>query len=271
MSRGRRAGFTLVETLLALTLAAAIGGLLLDLLHGQQRLVRMASAGVEVQLTLHSALTFLVREFRPLGAGGGGSDILSLGTNGVTYRATRGFALACGVTAAGLQIASGDRYGTRLPVPGRDSLLVFRAGDTATAADDGWVALPLLGFRQEPGCGGVPVWAAQVDWGAEGPSEAFVPPLPVRFYEVIQLQAYRQGAWTWLGARSVSAGETIQPVFGPLAADGFRLEFFSAEGAPTSDPGAVRSIGVRIRAIATDTGLGDSLSTRVLLRNAGRP
>ena len=271
MSRARRAGFTLVETLIALTIAATIGGLLLNLLRGQQRLVGVASAEVEVQLTLHSALTFVVREFRPLGAGGGGSDILSLGLDGLTYRATRGFGLACGMTAAGFQVPTGDRYGTRLPVPGRDSLLVFRAGDTATTGDDGWVALPLLGFRQETGCGGVPVWTVQTEWGAAGPQEAFDPPLPIRFYEVVQLQAYRQGALTWLGARSVSAGETIQPVFGPLAADGFRLEYFSADGGPTGDPAAVRSIGVRLRAIATDAGLGDSLSTRVLLRNAGRP
>ncbi len=63
----------------------------------------------------------------------------------------------------------------------------------------------------------------------------------------------------------------IQPVFGPLASDGFRLQFYSVAGAPTGDPAAVRSIGVRVRAIATEAGLGDSLSTRVLLRNAGRP
>ncbi len=204
MSRRRSAGFTLVETVIALTLAAAVGGLLLQLLRGQQRLVRVASAAVEVQLTLHSALTFLVREFRPLGMGGGGSDILSLGTDGLTYRATRGFALACGVTGAGFLVATGDRYGTRLPVPGRDSLLVFRAGDTAMAGDDGWVALPLLGFRQELGCGGVPVWSVQVGWGDAGPPEGFIPPLPIRVYEVVQLQAYRQGGrHGWGPGRSV--------------------------------------------------------------------
>ena len=271
MKAGCSAGFTLVETLIALTLAAAIGGILLGLLRGQQRMVRVASAGVEVQLTLHSALTFLVREFRPLGAGGGGGDILSMAPDALTYRATRGFALACGVTATGFQVATSDRYGTRLPVPGRDSLLVFRAGDTASAADDRWVALPLLNLRQEVGCGGVPVWAVQVGWGGAGPPEAFLSPLPIRFYEIVELRSYQQGTLTWLGARSVSAGETIQPVFGPLADGGFRLEFYTADGTSTGDPGAVRSIGVRVRARATDTGLGDSLSTRVLLRNAGRP
>ena len=87
MSRAQLAGFTLVETVIALTLGAAVVGLVLDLLRSQQRLARVAGAEVEVQLTLHSALTFLVREFRPLGAGGGGSDLFALGATEVTYRA----------------------------------------------------------------------------------------------------------------------------------------------------------------------------------------
>jgi len=267
----RSRGFTLVETLIALTLAAAITGLALDLLRSQQRLTRVAVAGVEAQLTLHSALTFVVHELRPLGAGGGGSDILSLGTDAVTYRATRGFALACAVTPDGFQVRLTDRYGTRLPVPGRDSLLAYRVGDTTTAADDRWVALSLQGFRQEVGCGGVPVWAVQVGWGESGPPEAFAPPLPVRMYEIVQLRAYRQGAETWLGARSVSAGETIQPVLGPLATDGFRLEFFAADGSPAANPAVVRSVGVLVRSAGDGSSTGDSLSTRVHLRNAGRP
>jgi hypothetical protein len=271
MSHRRPGGFTLVETLIALTLAAAVTGLALDLLRSQQRLTRIAVAGVEAQLTLHSALTFVVHELRPLGAGGGGSDILALDTDALTYRATRGFALACGVTPDGFQVRLPDRYGIRLPVPGRDSLLVFRAGDTATTGDDGWVALPLQGFRQEVGCGGIPVWGVQVGWGTSGPSQAFAPPLPIRIYEVVQLRAYRQGGQTWLGARSVSAGETIQPVLGPLATDGFRLEFFAADGTPAADPAAVRSVGVLLRGAGDGFSTGDSLSTRVHLRNAGRP
>jgi hypothetical protein len=271
MRRRHLAGFTLVETIIALTLGAAVAGLVLDLLRSQLRLARLAGAEVEVQLTLHSAVTFLVREFRPLGAGGGGSDLIALGASEVTYRGTRGFALACAVTPDGFQVRVGDRYGTRLPVPGRDSLLVFRAGDTALAGDDGWVALPLQGLRSEVGCGGTAVWRLQVGWGAAGPSEAYLAPLPLRVFEVVQLRAYRQEGLTWLGARSVSAGETIQPVFGPLAADGFHLTYFTAEGALTGTPAAVRSIGILVRAIGSDASTGDSLSTRVLLRNAGRP
>ena len=193
-----------------------------------------------------------------------------MGADLISYRGTRGVALACAVTAGGFQVRLAERYGTRLPVPGRDSLLVFRAGDSAAAAA-GWVALPLTGFRQEIGCDGAPVWGVQVGWGPSGPANAFVPPLPIRFFEVIQLRAYRQGGQTWLGARSVSSGETLQPVFGPLAADGFRLEFFGSDGAPTGIPSEVRSIGLLVRAVGSDTAVGDSLSTRVLLRNAGRP
>jgi hypothetical protein len=64
----------------------------------------------------------------------------------------------------------------------------------------------------------------------------------------MQAKLYRsQGAW-WLGARSESAGEVIQPVAGPLAPAGLRLVYRDSLGLPTSAAGGVREIELRLAA-----------------------
>jgi len=161
MSLIRRTGFTLVETMIALTLAVSVSALALKLLLGQQRLARLEAARVETQLTLHGAVSFLVREFRPLA---GGADLLEIGSDAMTFRATRGFALVCEASGNSLLIRVQDRYGTRMPVAGRDSMMLYWAGDSTTRGDDRWLHLPILGVGQRTGCGGVPVVALTTAW-----------------------------------------------------------------------------------------------------------
>lgn len=260
-----RQGFTLIETMIALTLALTVGALSLKLLLGQQRLARLEAARVASQLTLHAGLNFLVREFRPLG---GGPDLLDIGSDAITFRATRGFGLACELSGATLLIPTTDRYGTRLPVAGRDSLRLFLAGDSAGPGDDRWVPAAITTVATRTGCGGRSVLALGLaaDSGALDPA-AFHPPAPLRVFEIEEIRAYRSEGQTWLGARSVSAGESIQPVFGPLADPGLRLTYFDPAGAVTVNRDRVRSIGLVL--VAQPGGAGrDSAGTRVLLRNS---
>ncbi|MEO8030616.1 MAG: type II secretion system protein [Gemmatimonadota bacterium] len=264
MSRPR--GFTLVEAIIALTLAVMVGALSLKLLLGQQRLARLEAARVETQLTLHAGLNYLVREFRPLA---GGADLLDAGSDALTFRATRGFGLVCDLSGSSLLVADSDRYGTRLPVAGRDSLLLFRAGDSTTHSDDRWVPAAIISVASRTGCGGRPTLALSVsaDSGALEPL-AIRFPAPIRIYEIVQVRAYLSDGLTWLGARSVSAGESIQPVFGPLAVGGLRLSYFDPAGLLTLDRSRVRSIGITLIAQPAVGLARDSLSTRVLIRNS---
>ena len=260
-----RHGFTLIETMIALVLGVMVGGIALQVLIGQQRLARLEAARVENQLTLHAGLSYLVREFRPLGAG---PDLLDAGSDALTFRATRGFGLACGLSGPVLSMAVGDRYGTRLPVGGRDSVLLYLAGDSADRSDDRWVPMAITSVSSGTGCGGRQVLSLTLasDSGTLDPASIRFP-APLRIYEIEQIRAYRSDGSLWLGARSVSAGEVIQPVFGPLADAGLRLSYFDPAGAITLDPARVRSIGITLVAEAAGGGR-DSLSTRVLIRNS---
>jgi hypothetical protein len=96
---------------------------------------------------------------------------------------------------------------------------------------------------------------------------------PVRFYEIMQLKLYRSEGNSWLGARSVSAGEAIQPILGPLTdGDGFRLEYLDALGTTTHDVNSVQSIRITLRGISEGPVLvEEELTTLVSLRNASPP
>jgi hypothetical protein len=101
---------------------------------------------------------------------------------------------------------------------------------------------------------------------------------PVRTFELMEERLYQSGGQYWLGSRSVSGGEgQVQPVLGPLAADGIRFRFLDSAGASTVQPSEVRLIGLTVRgvsdgAIVTPTSPGpavvaDSLSADIELRN----
>ena len=94
---------------------------------------------------------------------------------------------------------------------------------------------------------------------------AAVAGVPLRVFEVMELRFYPSGGSWWLGARSVSAGENIQPVAGPFGSDGFLLELLDADGTATVDPTQARLVRARL---ATESGDGQALggSTRTFSR-----
>jgi hypothetical protein len=99
---------------------------------------------------------------------------------------------------------------------------------------------------------------------------------------VMELKLHQADGQSWLGARSVSAGEAVQPVLGPLANDsGFVLIYLDGTGAVTADRTAIKSIQVTLRGLsegAVNTGIEggqarvqEALVSQILLRNSFRP
>ena len=275
-------GFTLVELMVATTMMLLVSGAVYQTLTLTQRLSRAQAQQVNVQSGVRSAALVLANEFRPLGAGlglsGGESDLVSTAPTAVIYRAERGFGVLCQAARADrLRISRLSFSGHRDPQPGRDSVSVFVEGDPASTADDGWLSVAITAV----GAGSCAVGgAAGIDLTVSPSAalEGLPPGTPVRIHELIELRLYDSEGRSWLGMRSVSSNESIQPLSGPLReGDGVRLEYLGAGGLPTGVTGEVRAIRFTLhgqREAAANFGayrgepVAEELGIQVALRNA---
>ncbi len=272
-----RQGLALVELLIGLVLFALVGALVQVTLFRESRLARARSELIGLTGTLRLGAALLPGELRELGAAG---DIITIGADSLTYRALRTAGLACQVSPNEILVSTTLLGGFRQLQPGRDSLLLFIEGDSPSAADDSWLPLPLFGVATGRVCGGRPAL------GLATTLDTVLTPLarihldaPLRTFEVMQLRLYPSGGQFWLGARSVSAGETIQPVLGPLTGAGLQLTYLDSTGTLAVGPASVRSVQLVVRGttshpVVSGGGSGplafkqDTISTEVLLRNA---
>jgi hypothetical protein len=264
--------------MLALVMLLMVGGTLHQLLLGTSRTSRKQSEQIALQSTVRGAALVASNELKGLSsiqAGSvGGNDLITLGSHAVSYRAMRGFGYTCDASATGiLRLSRAGFSGHRDPQAGRDSALVYAPG-VPTPADSDWVPVAVTSVSTAGTC---PGGKAAITLAASSSMSlgTLTPGTPVRIYEPAELALYQSEAKSWLGMRSLTSGEAIQPLFGPLAqSEGFRLEYADAAGLATTDPGAVKSITISIRGLAgvsassPDTGMTEELITQVVLRNA---
>lgn len=299
-----RGGFTLVELVVAMALALALGGIVHgQLLHGR-RLARSQAERVAMQDNVRAAALVLAGELRglgydeigPLAAAALGSpvalrsDLLAIAPGAVTYLAARGGGRVCGVVPGApgeLHVAASSWTGQRAP-RSTDSLLAFVESDTATGGDDAWIHLGVASVSAAACSGGEAAIAVRVVPPAPlGPGvlSRITPGSPVRLAEVMQVRYYASGGQSWLGMRSVSTGEAITPFAGPLADStlgvrGLTLRYLDAAGGVSAYPAAVRVVEIALVGVTSQPVHGrdlrrafvDSLALtlRVALRNAPR-
>jgi prepilin-type N-terminal cleavage/methylation domain-containing protein len=270
-------GFTLVEVLVSLVLTVLVAAIGLRVFLRQHWSGVAQSETAAVQSALRGGILFLTTELRELGGSPGDPDILVFAPESLTYRAMRGSGLSCSRTQGAVLVAPASFAGFRGPQVSRDSILLHLEGSGKTASDDRWLHLPLLGVGGSI-CNGAPAMllGTALDT-ALFPASAFAQLAPVRTFEIMQVRLYQSAGEYWLGARSVSAGETIQPLVGPLTPQGLLLTYQDSAGAPATTAESIRSIGILLRATSSvpirGAGSGspvrriDSLSTQVSLRN----
>ncbi|HZB27419.1 MAG TPA: hypothetical protein VE282_02570, partial [Gemmatimonadales bacterium] len=137
------------------------------------------------------------------------------------------------------------------------------------------VAITAVGAGSCPGGGGP---AIELTITPAAAVEGVPAGTPVRIHEMVELRLYVSEGRSWLGMRSVSSNENIQPLSGPVRqGDGLQLEYLSATGIPTGVRSDVRSIRFSLRGESEGTAdfgaysgepIAEELSSQLVLRNA---
>ena len=263
--RVSKAGFTLIESMVALLLTVLLLALVYRLLVAQQRTASVQAQRVFLQANLRSAAAFISTDLRDVSTDSANLDLLAFAPESVTYRATRGSGIACRISPTSVELF-GETYGAfRRPQPGRDSLQLYVAAGPGRE----WVSGPVTAVGLSA-CGGASSLRLSTLLDPVALAAASMGPLfPVRVFEVMQIKLYQSQGSYWLGARSVSAGEVIQPVLGPLESNGLSFTFRDSAGGLVTRAFEVRSGEVVIRALAAQAVSG-AFGTRQLLRDTAR-
>jgi prepilin-type N-terminal cleavage/methylation domain-containing protein len=280
LPRTNRLGFSLIELLVVVVLMGIVGATLTRVLLNMQRSARAQSERVTLQGNLRAGIAFVPAELRDLSA----ADIGTASRTAIRYRAMRAAGVACNANATQIVLNNALTFRYRDIVAGRDSLLVYVETDPLVGNDDRWVAVGIAGVGNTTCPDGSAATLLTVSNAGAGYATytdtlaQIVLQAPVRTFEQMEIGLYASGGRSWLGARSISAGEaSLQPVLGPLVADsGFKLTYRDQNGTETATIANMRTIDV---SIVGETGAPitaaygsahiaeDSVVTRVQLRN----
>ena len=215
---------------------------------------------MELQSNLRAGSLIVLSELRELSAVPGGSgaqnDILVAGPTALVYRAMRGIGFICGTPSA-TSHSNGSRELHRSTRPpggrGRGPACLSRTVQPREPKTSGW-ALKIVSVATGASCPGALGPGITLTVPASPAVAGLEAGTPVRITEVMELRLYESEGRSWLGARSVSSGEAIQPLVGPLTTgSGFRLEYLDAAGSPTADRTSIKSIRVALRGTTQGT------------------
>lgn len=287
-----RKGLSLVELLVALVILGVVSASLYRVLVNNQRVYQAQTQRIDLQQNIRAAATILPAEFRELDAYDG--DILGMGPDSITIRAFRVLGFICNapslpvlpIAGAQVTIRNSLLFGARGFAAGTDRIMIYYEGDEGSRADEVWtVPTPLtaVGSQNCPdGAAGTQlqllnlnIVPAPVPLVRNGLTRGS----PVRAFEPITYRLYQAAdARYYIGLRSAAG---LQPLVGPVLANGLALAYYDSTGAVTANPLLVSSVGITVRAQtvqpvqqsagSTTRQLAvDSITTRVALRNNRR-
>ncbi len=277
-------GFTLAELLVTVVLFGTVATGAVSVLIAGQRVYSRQIGLMNANATERAATNILTSELRGLDpAAPSGSDLLSVSTGSVTYRATRSMYVTCAPPdlSRSTVLLHGDYLGSRHLDPQVDSVLVFADGDQTTSEDDRWLHADLRrvdeGYRCPDGGAGVQI---HIKGLSRRDLELVGVGAPVRGAALWEIRGYpdSRGEW-WVGMRRYSKSTNkwppIQPLLGPIAPYGLAFQYFDSDGVPTRTPNRVAAIDIAV-AVASARGApphatvtGDRwVTARVTLRNS---
>jgi hypothetical protein len=270
-----RRGISLLEVLVALLLSAGLSALVLDTVGRAAARLRDRTERMGLAQTLRVAGEVLRSGLEDIGSDStAGPDLSGFGPDRIRYRATRLAGVVCDTTASRVvvRISGGLGAARRMPQPGRDSALVLELDTTHR-----WhpAAISAVGYAAACPYGGTGVSVAVTLDSAQrsGVGLGSV----VRIFETVEARRYASGGNDWLGLQSISAGEPVQPLAGPLISTaGLAIGPEDAAGTPAAIPPNADAVRLHMRAITNrELGVGlaraaparDSLPAYVFFRN----
>lgn len=274
MPLASRRGFSLAELLVALALGGAVAAVALRLLADNLRLYQSQSQTIDRAQNLRAAAVLLTAELRELSANEG--DVYSADLTLLSFRAMRRLGFVCAASPAGaarLAIRRQPQFGSRGFDAASDSLLIYTPVDSVDPAGR-WLAAPLTAIHGGHCADSAP--ADVLETSASGRPVALG--TPVRAFEPVTYRLYRGGDGEWHIGLAAS-GHVIQPLVGPVAANGFELAYYDDAGVRTTDPLRIAAIEIRLRMPTAErirsregvlTRPVDSVVTVVALRNNRR-
>lgn len=277
MSRRRRAGFTLVELLVALVIFVMVAASLYRVLNVSQRTSRTQTEKAAMQGSLRTGLQLALSEIQELWTDQGvGSAITAMSATSMSYDAMRGIGMTCEApTVTSIKLQRDTWTGLLAPAPNQ-GVYLFDEGPSATSEnDDLWRVATITSVTNSTCPDGSAAIVLTVNDLVNVDNVKF--PGPARTYEPMQLGLVASGGRNWLGI--ASTGAALTPLAGPLASTGnaLLLEYYNRDGNTTTNMSSVKSIILRLygetdrmaneNVSSTTTLLKDSMIVRVQLRN----
>jgi len=193
-----RAGVTLFELLLVLTLLGLLGVLVSAVVVGASRGAARHVGGLSLERTAQVATVFMQHELRDARG-----DELAVTAASVWLSRPVGDGVVCQAGGSSLWLRRDAWRGERAPEAGRDRLLLLTDGDTP------WRGAALLDVSGALCPDGSPAWRL-------GLSAATDSAQLLRVLEDVVLRRYASGGAEWFGLAPADGSSPVQPFAGPL-------------------------------------------------------
>jgi prepilin-type N-terminal cleavage/methylation domain-containing protein len=275
----RRAGFTLIELVIAMVLMSLVGGAIVKVLLQQQRFYNSTTDLIQTRQQIRQAAAMLPSDLR--GIASGDSDIYVMTDSSLEFRSVFGSSIACSVDAGGgwvstvpKVLAKGSAMTSWTAVPSvGDSIAVYDEGTITAQSDDRWSRAQVTGVtlrtgNVNDGCPTASGLAQLADLTASNPSYklTITPKLvnvtvgaSIRFLRRVHYSVYKASDNQWyLGYYDCKTGRVpvcnaVQAIAGPFqpyavnGTSGVQFAYYDSTGAVTTKPSEVARISLVVR------------------------
>jgi len=291
-----RAGFTLIELVIAMVLMSLVGGAIVKLLLQQQRFYNSTNDLIQTRQQIRQAAAMLPSDFK--GIASADSDIYVMTDSSLEFRSVFGSSIACSVDGGGgwvstvpRVLAKGSAMTSWAGVPSLgDSIAVYDEGTITAQSDDRWSRAQITAVPQlktgnvNDGCPTASGLAQLADLTPSNPSyKLTISPkvvnvtvgASIRFFRRVHYRIYRDTDNQWyLGYYDCKTGRVpvcnaTQAIAGPLqpyavdGTSGVQFAYYDSTGAVTTQRSEVARISLVVRgqsgALLNLSGAGSTL------------